>query len=292
MDTAYSPPACHVPAAPRGITRFTVVRFLLAVLAVCVPVAAVLILSNQIDDKALRAYWPPLLAALLGCGGYVLYVRRIERRAVTELSGPRAWRELGSGVAAGALLFCAALAVIAVWGSYTVGATGSWTTLVRSSTEMVFVALIEEILFRAVLFRLIERSLGAWPALVISSVIFALAHLPNDSVTLLAIANTAVAGMMLTAAYLATRRVWFTAGVHFAWNFLGDGVFSVPTSGNPARGLLQGQLTGPEWLTGGLYGLEGSAVSFAVLALATILLLRYARRAGMLAPRAAAEGNA
>ena len=187
MDTVHNRGAFAVPAAPRGITRFSAVRILLAVLAVCIPVAFVLILSNQIDDKTLRAYWPPLLAALLGCGGYVLYVRRIEHRAVIELGGPRAWREAGAGAATGALLFGAALAIIAVWGSYTVGATGSWTTLVRSSTEMVFVALIEEILFRAVLFRLIERSLGTWPALVISSVIFAAAHLPNDSITLLAV---------------------------------------------------------------------------------------------------------
>ena len=64
MDTALSP---TLPASPdRKLSRFTLVRILLALLAVCVPVALVLVLSNQIPDKALRAYWPPLLAALAG----------------------------------------------------------------------------------------------------------------------------------------------------------------------------------------------------------------------------------
>jgi membrane protease YdiL (CAAX protease family) len=154
---------------------------------------------------------------------------------------------------------------------------------------MVFVALVEEILFRGVLFRIPERSLGSWAALALSALIFALAHLPNEGVTPLAVANTAVAGLMFAAAYLATRRLWLAIGAHFAWNFLSDGVFSLPTSGSPARGLLQGQLSGPEWLTGGAYGLEASVLTLAAYSLATALLLRHALRAGRILTRAEAR---
>lgn len=265
-------PAVPVPA--HGLTRFTFVRIVLALLAVCLPVALVLVLSNQIPDKALRAYWPPLLAGLLGYAGYTLYVRRIERRAVLELGGPAIGRELGMGALLGALLFLAIVAVLGAGGNYQMTGTGTAAMLMKSLTEMIFVAVIEEILFRGVLFRLPERALGTRAALAISSLIFALAHIPNGG-SLLAIANTALAGLMFAAAYLATRRLWLPIGAHFAWNFLSSGVFSLPTSGNPAHGLLQGRLTGPEWLTGGGYGLEASALTFIAMALASVFLLRH-----------------
>ncbi|WP_036247734.1 CPBP family intramembrane glutamic endopeptidase [Massilia sp. BSC265] len=285
MNATTASPALP-PAAPgTGIARFTFVRILLALLAVCVPVALVLVLSSQIPDKALRAYWPPLLAALAGYAGYAFYVRRIERRALSELRGPTAVRELGAGLAIGAAMFLAAVGILVASGSYALTGTGDWTILAKSFTDMVFVALVEEILFRGVLFRLPERSLGTWWALLVSAAIFALAHLPNADITLLAVLNTALAGLVFAAAYLATRRLWLPIGVHFAWNFISDGVFSLPTSGHPARGVLQGRLTGPEWLTGGAYGLEGSVITFTVLALATALLLRRAVRAGHILPR-------
>lgn len=287
MDTMHVSPALSAPAsATPGITRFTLVRILLALLAVCLPVALVLIFSNQIPDKALRAYWPPLLAALLGYAGYAFYVRKVEARTPDELRGPGVVSELGKGLVGGSLLFLAVLGILAASGHFTLTGTGSWSAVAKSFTEMIFIALVEEILFRGVLFRIPERSLGSWLALGLSSVIFALAHLPNENVTLLAIANTFVAGLLFAAAYLATRRLWLTVGMHFAWNFISSGLFSVPTSGNPGRGLLQGQLSGPEWLSGGAYGLEGSTLTFIAMALATMLLLRHAVRAGHLLPRA------
>lgn len=283
MDTALSP---TLPASPdRKLSRFTLVRILLALLAVCVPVALVLVLSNQIPDKALRAYWPPLLAALAGYGGYVLYLRRIEGRNALELRGPGGARELGAGAAFGALMFLAVLGMLAAAGVYGFTGTGDPAVLLKSATEMVFVALVEEILFRGVLFRLPERALGTRLALVVSAAIFALAHLPNAGVTALAVANTALAGLLFAAAYLVTRRLWLPVGMHFAWNFVSDGLFSLPTSGHPARGLLQGRLAGPEWLTGGAYGLEASVVTFVVMGAASVVLLRRAARAGHFLPR-------
>lgn len=283
MDTALSP---TLPASPdRKLSRFTLVRILLALLAVCVPVALVLVLSNQIPDKALRAYWPPLLAALAGYGGYLFYLRRIEGRGVPELRGPGGARELGAGAAFGALMFLAVLGMLAAAGVYGFTGTGDPAVLLKSATEMVFVALVEEILFRGVLFRLPERALGTRLALVVSAAIFALAHLPNAGVTALAVANTALAGLLFAAAYLVTRRLWLPIGMHFAWNFVSDGLLSLPTSGHPARGLLQGRLAGPEWLTGGAYGLEASVVTFVVMGAASVVLLRRAARAGHFLPR-------
>jgi membrane protease YdiL (CAAX protease family) len=278
MTASSLTPAQHGDAT--RFTRFSIVRILLALLAVCIPVALTLILVHQIPDKSMRWVWPTLLAAALGTAGYLLYVRRVEQRRAVELAGPAATRELGKGLALGTGLLVLIVGVLAASGSYRVTGLGSLSVLISPFAEMVMVALLEEILFRGVLFRITERSLGSWAAFIISSVLFAAAHLPNENITVLAVGNTFAAGLMFAAAYMATRRLWLAIGIHFAWNFLSVAVFSVPNSGNPAKGLLNVQIAGPEWLTGGAYGVEASAVTLVVLLAATVWLLQAAIRRG------------
>lgn len=80
---------------------------------------------------------------------------------------------------------------------------------------------------------------------------FVLAHLPGEDINLLGIAVAAVAAAGLAAACMVTRRLWLAIGLHFTWNFLFDGVFSVVVSGHAAKGWIQGWLIGPTWLSVG-----------------------------------------
>jgi membrane protease YdiL (CAAX protease family) len=270
----------QAPGSGAGLTRFSIVRILLATLAVCIPAALTLVLTHQIHDEAMRAAWPQLLAAGLCAAGYVLYVRRVEKRAVSELAGPCAWRELAAGLGLGAGLFLAIAGALAVLASFRVTGHDNWTVMIAPFALMVMVAVIEEILFRGVIFRITERSLGSWAACLVSSLLFVVAHLSNEGMTLLAVSVTFAAGVLLAAAFMVTRRLWLAIGFHFAWNFTSDAVFSLPTSGQPAKGLLHAQLVGPEWLTGGGYGVEASAVTLLVLAVAAGWLLWSAIRRG------------
>jgi hypothetical protein len=66
----------------------------------------------------------------------------------------------------------------------------------------------------------------------------------------------------------------------FAWNFTQGGVFSAAVSGGKTTGLLQGQMVGPAWLTGGAFGAEASLVALVVCAVAGLLLVIAAKRSG------------
>jgi hypothetical protein len=90
----------------------------------------------------------------------------------------------------------------------------------------------------------------------------------------------ALAAVGLTAAYMVARRFWLVIGLHFAWYFLFDGVFSVAVSGHAAKGWIQGSLVGPTWSSGGRYGVEASVVARLAWGLASAALLRVARRRG------------
>ena len=80
---------------------------------------------------------------------------------------------------------------------------------------------------------------------------------------------------------VAERRLWLAVGLHAAWNFTQAWVFSVPVSGTGQTiGILVTRRNGPEWLTGGDFGLEASAVAVLVATLAGVFLLWRAHRKG------------
>lgn len=186
---------------------------------------------------------------------------------------------------------------LALVGAYRfAGMDGAGLALATGFAQMAFVAVFEELLSRAIVFRLLERSLGTWAALSMSSLLFGLAHLPGSGAGALSAANAVVAGAFFGAAYLATRRVWLCIGLHAGWNFTLGHVFSIAVSGHPGTaGLLAGHLEGPAWLTGGTYGLEASILTLVVLLGAgTWLLVRAIAARTLVAwrPRVAPTGRA
>jgi len=255
------------------------VRAVLALLAVLLPFALALWLSRFVPQPW-PAGWPLLLAASGVVAGYCWYVRKIEGRAVSELSLAGAGRELGGGLGLGSLLVLACTLVLLAAGAYAITGSAPPGVLLEPIPEQVMVAFFEEILFRAVVFRLLEKSWGSWTALIGSTLLFVLAHLPNEHVSALALGATAAAGLALAGAWLLTRRLWLAVGLHFAWNYLFDAGLSIPVSGHTARGWLQVAASGPEWLRGGGYGIEGSAVTLVAWGLAGLVLLMAARRRG------------
>jgi hypothetical protein len=206
------------------------------------------------------------IACVLGWAAYALYARWVERRGAGEFGRAGGLQELGAGLLIGAALFSAVVGVQALFGAYRI--TGWRDDL----TVMVF---------RGVIFRLLEESLGTWIALAISAALFGLGHLASPGATpLTALAIALEAGIMLAAAYVLTRRLWLAIGIHAAWNFTQSGIFSVPTSGIPMNGIFIGSLSGPTWLSGGAFGAEASVVAVALCTALGLGLLWLAHRRG------------
>ncbi len=227
------------------------------------------------------------LTAVLAVVVYRWVVRRTEHRPVTELAGPGAGLAAGRGVLIGMALFGAVIANIALLGDYQVRGWGSGPGAVGLLGFMAAAAVTEELLFRGILFRVVEKYTGTGIALVATGVLFGLSHLFNAHASLWgAIAIAIEAGGLLTAAYVATRKLWVPIGVHFGWNFAAAGLFGTEVSGNGTpQGLLDAVTSGPSIITGGDFGPEGSLYSVLVCVLATCAFLWLARRRGHLVPR-------
>lgn len=287
----------HLSAKPSRLRRlfdFSVVRIVVALFATALAGGLTAqFLSDHTHGSRLHAGWPSLGGAIAALAAYALYVRLVEQRPVAELSGRPALAEFGLGLLGGAALVAAIVGALALLGVYRFEAVNAGALgLGAAFGQMVFVGVFEELLTRAIVLRLLERSLGSWPALAISSALFGLAHLPGNSSDVLAIAVAVVAGGMLGAAYLVTRRLWLCIALHTGWNFTLGSIFSIAVSGHErTAGLITGSLVGPQWLTGGAYGLEASAVALVVLLGAGLWLLKVAVARGQLVARQFREAS-
>ncbi len=235
---------------------------------------------------------PGVVASVVSQGAVVLPVLVTYKLAIANLGArPRddlraqgALPDLSRGIAAGALIFSAIVAVAALFGIYRVMGAGRASGLLPALVGVSLVpAFMEEILYRGILFRWIEEFAGSWTGLVVSSTLFGLAHAFNPGASMLATCFIAIeAGLLLGAAYMLTRSLWMPIGLHAAWNFTQGAVFGVPVSGQPSDGLIRANLSGPRLLSGGSFGLEASLFAVIIASAAGVVMLWLAIRRGQL----------
>jgi membrane protease YdiL (CAAX protease family) len=223
----------------------------------------------------------PLLLASGALLGYYAFVRIVERRPVVELISPGSLGEAVLGVAIGVGLFSAVIGTLYLLGGYSATVAKSSPAVMPVLMTAIMAGVTEELLLRAVAFRILEGWLGSWLALGISAALFGLMHFPNPEATALSSAAIALeAGVMLAAAYMVTRRIWLPVGIHVAWNFTQSGIFGVPTSGVESVGYLEGHLHGSALLSGGAFGPEASIAAVAICLAIGVHFLRLASAKG------------
>jgi membrane protease YdiL (CAAX protease family) len=220
------------------------------------------------------------LAMLAVLGVYALLVRYGENRKVVELA-PRAFPlEWGGGLLTGA-----ALMAITIW----VMSAAGWATIAHTPVTQIGSALrdtlqssiLEETLFRLVVFRLIWRAFGVWAALAFSALLFGGLHLLNPNATPFAALCIALeAGILLAAFYVLTGRGWASIGVHAGWNFTQGWIFGAAVSGTSgfAGGPMSTKAVAgvPAYLSGGAFGPEASVPGLAICTLAGVGVLWWA----------------
>jgi membrane protease YdiL (CAAX protease family) len=169
-----------------------------------------------------------------------------------------ALRELAGGALVGALLVgtCAALIVLTTDVHHDPGRGFPWRELF-----LVFLpaALHEELLFRGYPFQKLYRWNRTFAVLFVA-LLFAALHARNTAVTLLGLTNIFLGGILLSLAYARRLRLWMPIGLHLAWNLTSGPIIGHEVSGyHSAMTIFVEAGTGPDWLTGGNFGIEGSA---------------------------------
>jgi membrane protease YdiL (CAAX protease family) len=234
-----------------------------------------------------------VLSAALLLGLLVLAARLLERRPLAEIgiARPGAVRAGLLGFAGGAAMFAAVVGILAVAGWYRVTGVEPLARLLRLLLPwlalIVATAAVEEFLFRGILFRLAERALGSWLAVLLSAVLFGLSHMSTAHATVVgALAIAVGGGVVMAALFVLTRSLWPVIGLHAGWNFCEGPLFGAPISGYlNFPSLLHPSIAGPASWTGGAYGPEAGLLPIIVgLTVSAALFALAVRRGRLVAP--------
>ncbi|MCK5148668.1 CPBP family intramembrane metalloprotease [bacterium] len=137
---------------------------------------------------------------------------------------------------------------------------------------------IEEIPLRGYVLPNLAKSVNPYLAVVIISVFFGLLHAGNQNVTVIGVINCALLGMLAGLYYIYKENLWFPIIFHLFWNYFMGIIFGVPISGKTFDyQMLVTEIRGPDWLSGGSFGFEGSVI-LSVISIGAIVFLYYRYR--------------
>ena len=228
----------------------------------------------------------PIISIILVLVSYIALCRYYERRKITELSTSNIGKYLLVGLLLGLLIPSLSILVAYLRGEYIILSISNLTNIFLRDLTIsigfgISIAVFEEVLFRGVVFRLMEEKLGSYLALIISVLIFGFIHLMNGNGSFFAGFSISVIGILITAAFIYTRNLWFPIAIHFAWNFAEGDIFGTPVSGDPAStSIIVSQLEGSKWFTGGVWGIEATVQIVIFSLIAGIILLALSHKKG------------
>lgn len=211
---------------------------------------------------------------------FILYTKYIEKRKTREILVKGWLGEIGIGFLISLCLVSIIVCVLFFSKYFIVSGIISNKRFVLDLFVKFFMgAFLEELIFRLIIYKLTEELLGTWIALLIQILLFGFAHGLNDNATLFtSFSVVIVGGLVYCTAYIYTRSLWLPLGLHFGWNFSQSGIFSMPNSGTPYEGLLLTNISGPEWLSGGNWGIEGSYLAIFLCLVIGIAIMSLAKR--------------
>ena len=264
---------------------WAIVLFFLIALAALPLIEA---LSSRQAPNGPENFVANLVGAIMAVGAYALAVWMAEGRKPSELALKPLLPELVVGMLIGAAMFAVVMSIMGGFDLYVIRSLGP-APIWPAAGRAVHSGVIEEIMIRAVLLRLIWRAFGPWAAFAISSALFGLGHIANPDATVFAAVCIALeAGIMLGAFYALTGRIWVSIGAHAAWNFTQGYLFGAAVSGGdfgPAVASSTARPDFPEWLTGGAFGPEASLPALIVCGAVGAAAMALAWRRGHFARR-------
>lgn len=202
----------------------------------------------------------------------------VRRKPFHELMGKidvRWVREFFIGLIIGGMLMFLPALLLTLFGvvRWQVNET-SLLAFIPGISVMVGVVLAEELLFRGFVFQRLIDAFGEWPAQLILASLFLLTHLNNPGmigiIKALASINIFMASILFGLAYSKTKNLGMPIGIHFFANVVQGTILGFGVSGEKEVSFFTPVVNNtPDWITGGSFGLEASAVGLFILAVIT-----------------------
>lgn len=263
-----------------ALALWAVFSSLLPFLVVWIPAVHALLFNHKgpvVVTPALLCFGDGITASAALLTAWVM--TRIEKRSFAEYGLP--WsqafaKRFWSGSIYGFAMIGLLMGLIAALGGFSVnGADLHGIAAFRYAlfyfAGFFVVAMFEEFSFRGYLQSTLQLATGFWPAAIILAIVFGAVHIHNPGENLYGVIMAGCFGLLAAFTLRRTGSIWFAIGMHTFWDWGETYFYAVRDSGIPAVGhFLRSDFHGPQWLTGGTVGPEGSAVVFGVLIIAAL----------------------
>lgn len=226
-----------------------------------------------------------LLSTLVLLAVYYILFKRYERREITELSKTYFLKESLLGLSISVMCISLVISTFYIMRYYEVISTNNVSNLLVSLFFCVSAAALEEIIFRGIIYRIVEGSLGTKLALVLSALIFGLVHISNEHANVISIISAAAGGILLGLMFSLTRRLWLPIAFHAGWNWAQASFGTVVSGFTEMPTFLQIKLNGPEIITGGVLGPENSIITVGLVLILSGMLYYLTWKKGNFRPQ-------
>lgn len=217
---------------------------------------------------------------------FIFWVKVIEKNSLSTLGFVKKnWlKYLGWGI----LISLLQMGVIAL--VYQVGGIGTFELNELSLEPILFILGLfpfwllqggtEEVATRGWLLTRIAARTNLPLAIAISSSLFGILHLGNSGVTFISLLNIVLDGVLAGLLLIYTDSIWLVVAQHGTWNYVQGNLLGFQVSGTGADASIFSFTmgSGPDWLTGGEFGAEGSIITTLVLLVSVVMVYRLGER--------------
>lgn len=277
----------------KRVLNWTLVRFVLeVVLFAAFMLGAKWVYTSITGDTSpiqTEEGFASLQRAVFGVGAlflsYSLAVGIVERRWIGELSLKKLGTDGLIGTGYGFLALSSLIGAMFILDGYNVTGVNENFEFGYIFAWVSFFAIMEELLFRGLIYRIAEARFGTWAGLVLSSLYFAYVHINNPHASEIGTIAIILAGLWLGILYTASSgRLWIPIFAHIIWNYA-QALYGVPVSGTTAfSNYLEAEISGPEWVTGGQFGPEASYLAVGLIGALFVAGYVFASRHGLIKP--------
>jgi hypothetical protein len=271
--------------------RLLIQTILLLVLMLCIGIIT-LVPYSFLGGKELSGFLYLLVSEIIEVFSITLSVflarRFLDKRSFASLGFKLKWRALVDILAGIAITFVmmGVIYIIMLSSGWIEFEGFAWQTqsvhAVVVNTLLTFLAFVlvgwnEELLSRGYHLQNLADGINMTWGVILSSAVFGVLHLANPNATWVSAVGIFLAGLFLAFAYLRTKQLWLSIGLHIGWNFFEGAVFGFPVSGMEFYRLIRQTVSGPELWTGGAFGPEAGLVILPALVLGMVLITIYSR---------------
>ena len=240
------------------------------------------------EDKTLRFFFSILVSAIVGTTGVIIARRYLDKKTILSFGlkfnglAIKDWLYgfLLSFLMAGSVFLLLLLFGVLEFESFNQNIMSFkflWDFLLMFVTFCILVAWWEELVFRGYLLQNMINGMGKTWAVIISCALYGVLHATNPNAGIISSSILVLFGYMRLYGYLRTSQLWLSMGMHAGWNFFQGPVFGFAVSGYGTETILVHKLNGPDWLTGGEFGPEGSIFTILIVLIAILSMYWWTR---------------